>query len=165
MSQRERTKLQLRNFFSRRSSEREARVDVEENNPPQYRLQSREKKSGRWFCCDARGAAKGLSDIKPNERLAGFLHWMFRANVLVVIFFMSCIFFLSIYAIAGIIYGAAQYDSECVRVGGEIPATFADAFQLSWTTFSTVSSKGLFIIILFLKNVNHDQRLIHLLAA
>ena len=117
MSQRERTKLQLRNYFSRRSSEREAREDVEENNPPQYRLQSREKKSVRWFCCDARGAAKGLSDIKPNERLASFLHWMFRANVLVVIFFMSCVFFLSIYAIAGIIYGAAQYDSECVRVG------------------------------------------------
>ena len=117
MSQRERTKLQLKNFFSRRPSEHEEREDIEENYTPQYRLQSREKKRSRLFCFDARGATRGLSDIKPNEQLASWLHWMFRSNVLVVIFFMSCVFFLSIYAIAGLIYGAAKYDSECVRVG------------------------------------------------
>ena len=35
------------------------------------------------------------------------------------------------------------------RTGGEIPASFADAFALSWTTFSTVSSKsGKWILVL-----------------
>eukprot|EP00548_Thalassiothrix_antarctica_P000651 CAMPEP_0194141542 /NCGR_PEP_ID=MMETSP0152-20130528/10945_1 /TAXON_ID=1049557 /ORGANISM="Thalassiothrix antarctica, Strain L6-D1" /LENGTH=384 /DNA_ID=CAMNT_0038840197 /DNA_START=492 /DNA_END=1646 /DNA_ORIENTATION=- len=42
------------------------------------------------------------------------------------------IFFALLIMIAG------KYDDNCVRVGGDPLAAFADAFALSWTTFSTV---------------------------
>lgn len=79
-----------------------------------------------------------LSDIKPNERIASSLHWMFRSNFLVLFTVMCLCFFALIIIFAGIIIGAGQLDRECVRVGGETSDKFSDAFALSWTTFSTV---------------------------
>ena len=43
---------------------------------------------------------------------------------------------------AALIIVAGTLDPECVRIGGqpfgEVDSEFADAFALSWTTFSTV---------------------------
>eukprot|EP00531_Pseudo-nitzschia_arenysensis_P002155 CAMPEP_0116136078 /NCGR_PEP_ID=MMETSP0329-20121206/11528_1 /TAXON_ID=697910 /ORGANISM="Pseudo-nitzschia arenysensis, Strain B593" /LENGTH=550 /DNA_ID=CAMNT_0003630913 /DNA_START=142 /DNA_END=1794 /DNA_ORIENTATION=+ len=139
MSQRERVKLQFKKFFSMRSAtEGDTRNDVEENNPPQYRLEAPRRKRTGLFCCKGAVGTRGLSDIKPNEQLASWLHWTFRSNFLILIFVMSCLFFTFIYIFAGIIFGAGRMNSECVRVGGETPASFSDSFALSWTTFSTV---------------------------
>ncbi len=111
-------KLQFKKFFSTRSSaEGDTGNDVEENNPPQYRLEAPRRKRTGWFCCKGAVGTRGLSDIKPNERLAGSLHFMFRSNFLILIFLMSLLFFILIYIFAGIIYGAGRMDSECVRVG------------------------------------------------
>ncbi len=118
MSQRERVKLQFKRFFSNRSAdEGDARDDVEEHRPPQYRLEAPRRKRTGWFGCNVAVGSKGLSDIKPNERLASLLHFMFRSNFLILVFFMSLVFFALIFVFAGIIFGAGRMDSECVRVG------------------------------------------------
>ena len=70
------------------------------------------------------------------------LHWMFRVNFF-FLFLVSCIVFFALTIFfAAFIIAAGRMDSQCVRVGGEefesTGAAFADAFALSWTTFSTV---------------------------
>jgi hypothetical protein len=67
---------------------------------------------------------------------------MFRVNF-VFLFALSCVtFFALTFLFAGFIVCAARLDTECIRVGGEqfefTSSAFADAFALSWTTFSTV---------------------------
>jgi hypothetical protein len=115
MSQKERVKVQLKNFFSPR--EGDSKKDIEQNNEPQYRLTASTRKHGGFFCCQGAVGATELSDIKPNERLASSLHWMFRSNFLVLFAVMCLCFFGLIYFFAGIIFAAEQIDRECVRVG------------------------------------------------
>jgi len=138
MSQRERVKVQMKNFFSPKAPESDTNRDIESNNAPQYRLEASSRIHRGWFCCIGAVGSKGLSDIKPNERLASSLHWMFRSNFLVLFATMCLCFFALIIFFAGIIMGVGRLDRECVRVGGETSAIFSDAFALSWTTFSTV---------------------------
>jgi hypothetical protein len=76
--------------------------------------------------------------------LAMYLHWMFRVNFF-FLFTLSCVVFFALTIFfAGLIIWAGRMDPQCVRVGGEefesSGAAFADAFALSWTTFSTVVS-------------------------
>jgi len=118
----------------------------QENRPPQYRLEATHKSQRNgWFSCFSTGVGtKALSDnlINPNEHLARSLHWMFRSSFFVLFAVMCLLFFGWIILFAGFIIAAGQYDDECVRVGGEPfmkdTSKFADAFTLSWTTFSTV---------------------------
>lgn len=139
MSQKERVKVQLKNFFSSgRAQEEDSNKDVEENIAPQYRLETSNRNRRGWLFCKGAVGVKELSDIKPNERLASSLHWMFRSNFLVLFAVMCLCFFAWILFFAGIIMGAGRLDNECVRVGGETLAIYSDAFALSWTTFSTV---------------------------
>ena len=82
--------------------------------------------------------------LSPNQSLAMSLHWMFRVNFF-FLFAMSCIVFFALTIFfAGFIIAAGRLDPECVRIGGDkfesAGTTFADAFALSWTTFSTVVS-------------------------
>ena len=80
--------------------------------------------------------------INPNQRLAMYLHWMFRVNFGFLFAIMCAMFFALVIVFAGLITMAGQLDEECVRIGGEVfdqeGTAFADAFALSWTTFSTV---------------------------
>jgi hypothetical protein len=74
--------------------------------------------------------------------MAKSLHWMFRVNFF-FLFALSCVVFFAFTVVfAGFIFLAGQLDPQCVRVSGEpfqvSSAGFADAFTLSWTTFSTV---------------------------
>jgi len=65
---------------------------------------------------------------------------MFRASFVFLFAVMCTIFFGLIILFAGFIIAAGHLDQECVRIGGQPFSTsqFADAFALSWTTFSTV---------------------------
>ena len=118
MSQKERIKVQLKNFFSPTLEDRVAKKDIEESRAtPQYRLEASNRNNGRWSCCQGAAGVRELSDIKPNIRLAGFLHWMFRSSFLVLIAVMSITFVALIIAFAGIIVTAGKLDTQCVRVG------------------------------------------------
>ena len=132
MSQKERVKVQLKNFFKhfRKSSivdetkndapdasEKGASEDLEGNHTPQYRLEASNRKRRGWFCCSGAANAKELSDIKPNERLASSLHWMFRSNFVVLFSVMCLCFFGLIILFAGFIMAAGKLNPECVRVG------------------------------------------------
>lgn len=95
------------------------------------------------FLCASRRSSGGLGLGKnPNQSLAYYLHWMFRVNFLFLFVVMCVAFFALVILFAGFITIAGNLDAECVRIGGEefgsSGAAFADAFSLSWTTFSTV---------------------------
>ena len=117
MSQSERVKVQLKNFFSFRNQDGDTKEDIEEKTARQYRLKPSKRKNGGLFCCKGAVGARELSDIKPNERLASSLHWMFRSNFLVLFAVMCICFFALIIIFAGIIIGIGELDRECVRVG------------------------------------------------
>eukprot|EP00977_Amphora_coffeiformis_P024673 scaffold16630_cov177-Amphora_coffeaeformis.AAC.6 len=116
----------------------------------QYRLEATVRKraplwkkvltcGGFWGNLIHPGAQTG---INPNQRLAMYLHWMFRVNFGFLFAIMCAMFFALVIGFAGFITLAGQLDHECVRIGGQVfdaeGAAFADAFALSWTTFSTV---------------------------
>lgn len=111
----------------------------------QYRLEATQTTQQsvwrRLFCCERRTNSQGIG-ITPNQALARYLHWMFRVNF-VFLFALCCLVFFALTILfAGFITLAGSIDTDCVRIGGQ-PfgfgyAAFADAFALSWTTFSTV---------------------------
>lgn len=114
----------------------------------QYRLESNVKSRGtsilsnfnNCMCGTASGSGSNGIGINHNQRLASSLHWMFRVNFIFLFAVMCTIFFLWVMTFAAFIVGAGRLDDECIRVGGApfADSEFADAFALSWTTFSTV---------------------------
>ena len=136
----------------------QGRNDVEEGGKDaakkQYRLEA-SRGSARNYCrlsrllhvvtCGWYGAGRSGSmaiGINPNQQLAMYLHWMFRVNFLFLFCVMCVMFFVLVMFFAALIIIAGSLDNECVRIGGEpfgeVDSEFADAFALSWTTFSTV---------------------------
>ena len=117
---------------------------------PQYRLEATSKNQRRGICgsilsvCygSAATSAAGGMGVNSNQRLAVYLHWMFRVNFIFLFAVMCTIFFVLVMLFACIIIGAGRMDEDCVRIGGaefdQAGSPFADAFALSWTTFSTV---------------------------
>lgn len=108
----------------------------------QYRLiKARKGRSFLWCLSGRHGGPSGMG-INPNQRLATYLHWMFRTNFLVLFLVMCMAFFALVIFFSALITIAGSADAECVRVGGnsfnEVGTAFSDAFALSWTTFSTV---------------------------
>lgn len=117
---------------------------------PQYRLEAT-RRGGRsgvcgsilsCLCGSASGSGSSGIGMKHNQRLAGSLHWMFRVSFMFLFVVMCFFFFGWVMAFAGLIVVAGRMDEECVRIGGvpfgNATSDFADAFALSWTTFSTV---------------------------
>lgn len=128
----------------------EIEEDLEENGltRKQYRLEAARKASGSsWFCRKNRTPYNiGMVVSRNQLSLAMYLHWMFRVNFF-FLFTLSCVVFFALTIFfAGLIIWAGRMDPQCVRVGGEefesSGAAFADAFALSWTTFSTVVSES-----------------------
>ena len=119
--------------------------------PTQYRLEATHKVqrsgllstlSGYCFGVASEATMTASVGISPNQRLAQYLHWCFRVNFIFLFAVMCTMFFALVILFAGIIVSAGRMDSECSRIGGEpfghASSDFADAFALSWTTFSTV---------------------------
>ena len=67
--------------------------------------------------------------INSNQRLATYLHWMFRVNFGFLFAIMCAMFFALVIFFAAIITIAGQLDEECVRIGGEV-------FDLQDTAFA-----------------------------
>lgn len=157
MSWDERFKKRIKNFFVRKETqvgEAAPATDEEDHNckAVQYRLEAtrRTTRATLWgrltSCCGLIGSARSNAGmavgINANQKLALYLHWMFRVNFLFLFAVMCIMFFALVILFAGFIAMAGQIDPECVRIGGEVfdneGTAFADAFALSWTTFSTV---------------------------
>jgi hypothetical protein len=124
--------------------------DDSDTPAPQYRLEATNKGQRKGMMGRFVSALCGVPIMKgnvgvsvnPNQRLAIYLHWMFRVNFLFLFAVMCAIFFIWVMLFAGFIVGAGKINSDCVRVGdgslANATSQFADAFSLSWTTFSTV---------------------------
>lgn len=150
----QRLKRRVRNFFIRKGkgeSTTNEQGGANTGTVKQYRLEAtrRTRKQSLYrrllnFCGIFRSSRnKGLVvGINPNQRLAMYLHWMFRVNFVFLFLFMCIMFFGLVIFFAGLITIAGRMDEQCVRVeDGSFAAegaAFADAFALSWTTFSTV---------------------------
>lgn len=152
MSWDQRLKIKIKRLFCCETAEGQGH-DVENgvNAPaPQYRLEATSKgqRSGisrsimSCLCGSAVGSGTTGIGINHNQRLATSLHWMFRVNFIFLFAVMCTIFFVWVMIFAGFVIAAGRIDDECVRVGGapfaNATSDFADAFALSWTTFSTV---------------------------
>jgi hypothetical protein len=124
---------------------KDPRFHGELDNAPEkhYRLESRETSTSWWRCGSGQTPYNiGMVVSRNQISLAMYLHWMFRVNFF-FLFALSCVVFFALTMFfAGLITLAGQLDPQCVRVGGEefgmSGSDFADAFALSWTTFSTV---------------------------
>jgi hypothetical protein len=155
MGQRERMGNKIKYVFRRicclnKSESLDVSIDAsevtEQEKIKQYRLVATQtRKETFWrriFCCKRETSKQSGVGITPNQALAQYLHWMFRVNF-VVLFALCCLVFFALTILfAGFITIAGRIDPQCVRIGG-MPfgfdfAAFADAFALSWTTFSTV---------------------------
>uniref|UniRef100_A0A7S3DV82 Inward rectifier potassium channel C-terminal domain-containing protein n=1 Tax=Entomoneis paludosa TaxID=265537 RepID=A0A7S3DV82_9STRA len=149
MSWGDRVKRRWRAALKEPSPEDHAGVNVTPDGQPQvqYRLESTEKQqSGGFFHrlthCFSRPSGSGMVGINPNQKLAMYLHWMFRVNFIFLFAVMCVMFFALVIFFAALITAVGNIDRECVRIGSEefdaADTAFADAFALSWTTFSTV---------------------------
>jgi hypothetical protein len=124
------------------------RVQRPAQNPrrKQFRIEPVKRRStlSRYLLLSYGRGGNDLGMVVPKSHLnlSSYLHWMFRVNFC-VLFGLSCmIFFVFTTFFAGLIFAFGSLDPQCIRVGGNEfkPSTagFADAFSLSWTTFSTV---------------------------
>jgi hypothetical protein len=156
MAWNDRVKARFKNFFSRGDATAgETKPGDEEQSTGkavQYRLAAtrRSKKKTMWgritSCCGMIGSSRanaGLAvGINPNQKLALYLHWMFRVNFVFLFGVMCIMFFALVILFSAFITIAGTVDPQCVRIGGQEfdsqNTAFADAFTLSWTTFSTV---------------------------
>lgn len=158
MSRDQRFKAKLRAIFRRvclgqKAAEPTGHSDVEDgsNGPcPQYRLEATSNGLRHGIIASLLSCFRGAPGISgpvgiginPNQRLTVYLHWMFRVNFIFLFAVMCTMFFALVMVFAGVIVGVGRLDPECIQVGGtpfaNSTAPFADAFALSWTTFSTV---------------------------
>lgn len=92
--------------------------------------------------CGQTSSSDESHGLNPQKRIAMQLHWMFRVNFFVLLCLSCIVFFTLILVFAVFIILAGYMDPECVRIGGQEfganDTRLADAFVLSWTTFSTV---------------------------
>eukprot|EP00980_Cylindrotheca_fusiformis_P003302 scaffold743_cov117-Cylindrotheca_fusiformis.AAC.21 len=155
MSDQQRRDLKLKRllrrlFFWKSTGDGEDCTSDAENghsmNVPQYRLEGarKGKRLGvhtilSCFCGRASTSGGGISH---NQRLASTLHWMFRVNFIFLFSVMCMAFFVLVVIFSALIIAAGKKDADCVKIGGNSfganGSVFADAFSLSWTTFSTV---------------------------
>ena len=130
-----------------KGTSQDARKDDDDGQKVQYRLESTEKQQNQGFmsrmihCFGLCGRSNRGSSLKvginPNQRLAMYLHWMFRVNFIFLFAVMCTMFFALVILFAGIITAVGNIDKQCVRIGSEefdaADTAFADAFALSWT--------------------------------
>jgi hypothetical protein len=71
--------------------------------------------------------------------VTNYLTWTFRASFMEVTLALFIFFMALIIIFALVIYWVGSHQPECIAVGPDnfVPV-FADAYQLSWTTLSTV---------------------------
>jgi len=100
--------------------------EEESYRPVQYRLEATRVPVKQNLlcriltCCGLFGGKRqsGLVvGINPNQKLAMFLHWMFRVNFLFLFAVMCSMFFALVILFAGFIAMAGSIDAECVRIG------------------------------------------------
>jgi len=77
-----------------------------------------------------------------GRAFANHLNWLFSTSFLAFFSYALIMFYLLVFLFAGFITWAGNARPECVLVGGldfgHAGTQFADAFSLSWHTFSTV---------------------------
>lgn len=139
MSWNERLKTRAKNFFSRSGDEDSEEEKEDGGKAVQYRLEATshaKPQSAFWRIVTLNGCLsrqpKGLTvGINPNQKLAMYLHWMFRVNFVILFSVMCVTFFALVILFAGFIALAGNMDAECVRIGGaaynEADTGFADA--------------------------------------
>lgn len=79
----------------------------------------------------------------PNTLFCHYINWTFRAGFTMVFMSFLCIFTLLTFSFGGFLELAGKAQPGCITVSGQPfgtnpESTLADAYSLSWTTFTTV---------------------------
>ena len=134
----QRIKAKVKNAFGMTKEDEPQNGDVEwqqGSKQVQYRLEATVRhKVPLWKKILTCGGCWGNNPasyvgINPNQRLAMYLHWMFRVNFGFLFAIMCAMFFALVIFFAAIITIAGQLDEQCVRIGGEV-------FDLQDTAFA-----------------------------
>jgi hypothetical protein len=118
----------------------------------QYRLEAARRRPPHYFwrhsvltCCgilNCRYFRRQGSSLdagpNPNQKFAGYLHWMFRVNF-VLLFTMMCVaFFGWTVFFAGWITLAGRMNPQCVRIGGLPFSSAGTPFSDAVSTFPCI---------------------------
>lgn len=121
MSQSQRFRRRISNIFTRRSPSL-LTTNAGFDTTVQYRVEPirmRKLSLMRLLRCNTAIVSSSSLGISNNQKLAMYLHWMFRVNFFFLFFVMCIIFFLLVMLFTGLIIGAGYWHPECVRIGGE----------------------------------------------
>ena len=140
-------------------------LSSESRPTPQYTLQARRRihHGSLWSCLtaatsDYSTSADAISNggrggcCHPNRVINQFFHWTFRTSFAMLLVAFIVMFFLATAVFAGLILWAAAERPQCIASSAFSSITarmlvgeastygerMADAYALSWTTFSTV---------------------------
>jgi hypothetical protein len=96
--------------------------DSEDEGAVQYRLAATSRFPKKTFfervvTCGASSRSPSVG-INPNQKLAMYLHWMFRVNFFFLFVVMCTMFFALVIFFTGLIILAGEMDPQCVRIGG-----------------------------------------------
>lgn len=83
-------------------------------------------------------SSRGCFGFSPNGLVIQYLHWTFRSSFFAFFLSAACAFFglCTLFAIG--IWAIGHRHPSCIGGPEFNPEFFIDAFELSWTTFSTV---------------------------
>lgn len=142
----ERAKCRLKRFFRVKDIQEEGKPDEEGASEKsvrgrQYRLEATNRHAQLpWYLniltCGGlllRRRSGTTVGYNPNQRLAMYLHWMFRVNFVFLFAVMCVMFFALVILFSGFITLAGTIDPDCVRIGSqkfnEVGTAFADAVR------------------------------------
>ena len=101
-------------------------------------------KNGR----DSSSASTSSGNTDPFERfilaqlLNAYVQWSFKTSLPQLLLSLTVLFYIFTLSWAVVLYVFGKYRPSCIYVGSDNFDTggsyFSDAYQLSWTTFSTV---------------------------
>jgi len=100
----------------------------------------------------------------PNRWLVDFFYWLFRKGWLTIFLVSVVMFYILVVVFAVLIIWAATLDSDCIRIGDQpfggsaSRSLAAQAFALSWHTFSTVGYGSTYPALSTQHNHNNDVK-------
>eukprot|EP00567_Pseudictyota_dubia_P004568 CAMPEP_0197442998 /NCGR_PEP_ID=MMETSP1175-20131217/8874_1 /TAXON_ID=1003142 /ORGANISM="Triceratium dubium, Strain CCMP147" /LENGTH=692 /DNA_ID=CAMNT_0042973575 /DNA_START=83 /DNA_END=2161 /DNA_ORIENTATION=- len=126
-----------------------AQADDSADSDVQYRLVSKARQKGARgfaeFLCKSDVGDENTGCCDVNEWIASYLRWTFRISFSVLFLSLVVAFVVLTLVYAGLIMWSGSNRPQCIASAAFIDwesytnnQRFADAYQLSWTTFSTV---------------------------
>lgn len=161
-----RLKVQASHFDQSYSDQEDEESGEAQSKGVQYRLSAQTPHKGMFYkCLAAIGVTVGSAGIYDdaggsgtngclfcgfnlNSLVMTYLNWSFRTSFLKVIFSALICFYVLTLSFAVLIFASGVHHPYCVHVNGQSfgesgnSDKFSDAYELSWTTFTTGNNES-----------------------